>query len=74
MAAANSPDLNTIEFVWQVMKKKIQEVHPTTLNDMKSCIQEVWDSLSPEELHEMVSSMPRRIRAVIDKKGDFAQY
>ena len=28
---SNSPDLDIMEFVWQVMKKKFQEVHPRTI-------------------------------------------
>ena len=71
---ANSPDLNIIEFVWQLMKRCIQEAHPKTLDELKTVISAVWHSFTPEKLLSMVESMPRRIQAVINAKGDATHY
>ena len=65
----NSPDLNIIEFVWQKMKTRVQQVHLKTL-ELKAVLREVWASITQNELEEMVESMPRRIHEVIAKKGD----
>ena len=61
----NSPDLNIIEFVWQKMKTRVQQVHLKTLEELKAVLREVWASFTQNELEEMVESMPRRIHEVI---------
>ena len=61
----NSPDLNIIEFVWQKMKTRVQQVHLKTLEELKAVLHEVWASFTQNELEEMVESMPRRIHEVI---------
>ena len=70
----NSPDLNIIEFVWQKMKTRVQQVHLKTLEELKAVLCEVWASFTQNELEEMVESMPRRIHEVIAKKGDAMKY
>ena len=70
----NSPDLNIIEFVWQKMKTRVQQVHLKTLEELKAVLREVWASFTQNELEEMVESMPRRIHEVIAKKGDAMKY
>ena len=70
----NSPDLNIIEFVWQKMKTRVQQVHLKTLEELKAVSREVWASFTQNELEEMVESMPRRIHEVIAKKGDATKY
>ena len=70
----SSPDLNIIEFVWQKMKTRVQQVHLKTLEELKAVLCEVWASFIQNELEEMVESMPRRIHEVIAKKGDATKY
>ena len=70
----NSPDLNIIEFVWQKMKTRVQQVHLKTLEELKAVLREVWASFTKNELEEMVESMPRRIHEVIAKKGDATKF
>ena len=50
----NSPDLNIIEFVWQKMKTRVQQVHLKTLEELKAVLREVWASFTQNELEEMV--------------------
>ena len=71
---SNSPDLNIIEFVWQKMKTRVQQVHPRTLEELKAALLEVWGSFSHKEVEEMVESVSRRIPEVIIKKGDATKY
>ncbi len=57
---ANSPDLN-----------------PTRLNnadDLKAAIKETWASIPPQQCHKLITSMPRRIEAVIKAKGAPTKY
>ena len=72
--SCNSPDLNIIEFVWQKMKTRVQQVHLKTLEEFKAVLREIWASFTQNELEEMVESMPRRIHEIIAKKGDTTKY
>uniref|UniRef100_A0A8C1G7M4 Tc1-like transposase DDE domain-containing protein n=1 Tax=Cyprinus carpio TaxID=7962 RepID=A0A8C1G7M4_CYPCA len=51
---ANSPDLNPIENMW---------------NELKATVKETWASRPPQQCHKLITSMPRRIEAVIKAKG-----
>ena len=51
--SCNSPDLNIIEFVWQKMKTRVQQVHLKTLEELKAALREVWASFTQNELEEM---------------------
>ena len=72
--ASNSPDLNIMEFVWQVMKKRVQEVHPRTIEELKATLCQVWENFTAEKLDGIIISIPRRIQAVIRSKGDATTY
>ncbi len=56
---ANSPDLNPIENLWGIVKRKMIE----------ATIKATWASITPEQCHGLIASMPRRIDAVIHAKG-----
>ena len=56
------------------MKKRVPEVHPHTIEELKATLRHVWESLTPEKLDEMNSSIPRRIQAAIKSKGDATPY
>jgi transposase len=72
----NSPDLNPIENVWRVMKERIKarDVFLSTLQEMKTAVQEEWDRLKPEEWNKYIDSMPERIRQVKQRKGMQTEY
>jgi transposase len=64
-----SPDLNIIERVWAIMKRRLDDTHPENVEDLKNCIQVVWDNLSPALINSLVAEMPRRLIEVIQNKG-----
>ncbi len=65
----NSPDLNPIENLWGIAKKKMRNTRPNNADDLKSTIKATWASITPEQCHRLIVSMPRRIDAVIHAKG-----
>ena len=71
---ANSPDLNPIENVWNMLKKRVAKYHSHNLNQLRTAIKKVWYSLSPTIARNLVLSMPIRMQAVIDAKGDSIEY
>ncbi len=69
---ANSPDLNPIENLWAIVKRKIRDTRPNNTDD--PALKATWASITPEQCHRLIASMPRRIDAVIHAKGGPAKY
>lgn len=71
---ANSPDLNPIENLWDIVKTKLRDARPNTLDELKAAIEASWASITPQQCHRLIASMPRRIEAVISAKGFLTKY
>ncbi|KAF2885323.1 hypothetical protein ILUMI_20855 [Ignelater luminosus] len=71
---SSSPDLSSIETLWNRMKKKLREHPARTLNDLKRRLQKIWDSFVPDECKALVDTMPSRIEAVLKHKGSATQW
>ena len=67
---ANSPDLNIIEEVWNIMNRRMKSSRPTSHVELKGLIANTWSSIQVQELESLAASMPKRIAAVIRAKGD----
>ncbi len=65
---ANSPDLNPIENLWGIVKRKMRDTRPNNTDEMKAAVKETWASIPPQQCHKLIISMPRRIEAVIKAK------
>ncbi len=65
---ANSPDLNPIENLWGIVKRKMRDTRPNTADDLKASIKATWASITAEQCHRLIVSMPRCIDAVIHAK------
>ncbi len=66
---ANSPDLNPIENLWGIVKRKMRDTRPNNADELKATVKETWASIPPQQCHKLITSMPRRIEAVIKAKG-----
>ncbi len=71
---ANSPDLNPIENLWGILKRKMRDTRPNNADDLKATIKVTLASITPEQCHRLIASMPRRIDAVIQAKGGPTNY
>ncbi len=71
---ANSPDLNPIENLWDIVKRKIRDTRPNNGDDLKAALKATWAFITPEQCHRLIDSMPRRIDAVIHAKGGPTKY
>lgn len=71
---ANSPDLNPIENVWSMMKKKLQDLDTSSVAKLKQAVVQVWGELSPTYLEKLADSVPRRLESVIKRKGNSTKY
>lgn len=72
----NSPDMNPIENVWELMKREISKATVTTKQELIEKLIDVWHR--NEHLQEVVKScaesMPQRIAALIAAKGGHTKY
>ena len=71
---ANLPDLNPIENLWGIVKRKMRNTRPHNTDELKSAIKSTWASITPQECHRLIMSMPRRIDAVIRARGGPTKY
>ena len=71
----NSPDLNVIEHVWNVLQESVFiEPKPKTRDELITRVREKWFSLTPEYLSNLVHSFPNRITQTINNEGGNTNY
>ncbi len=66
-----SPDLNPIEHLWDVVEREIRimDVQLTNLQQLCDAIMSIWNKISEKCFQHLVESMPRIIKAVLKAKG-----
>ncbi len=69
-----APDLNPIENLWGIVKRKMRDTRPNNADDLKATVKETWASIPPQQCHKLTTSMPRLIEAVIKAKGAPTKY
>ena len=68
----NSPDINPIENLWSILKDKISKMENVPkIEDLISQLHKAWMEIDPIILENLVSSMPSRIKSVLDRNGDY---
>ncbi|GBN13911.1 Transposable element Tcb1 transposase [Araneus ventricosus] len=67
---AASPDLSPIENIWRILKWNMAQRRPAIYNSYKIICGRNGKKISSATLSRLVSSMPKRLTAVIRRKGD----
>lgn len=70
---ANSPDFNIIEMIWAIIKRRIDQVMPKNIDELKSVILEVWENLDMETINGLIDDFPRRCLLALKNKGENIQ-
>ncbi|KAI2657429.1 Transposable element Tc1 transposase [Labeo rohita] len=52
-----------------IVKRKMRNKRPKYSDELKATVKETWASIPPQQYHRLITSMPRRIEAVIKAKG-----
>jgi transposase len=71
---SNSPDLNPVENVWALLKKKISKINTKTTEEFVEIIKQSWDNIKKESIDNIINSMPSRIDKIIANDGDLIDY
>ena len=69
-----SPDLNPIEQIWELLDRQLQKSAKTSATNIWNNLQTAWNSISKETLRKYIFSMRRRCQAVINAKGGHTKY
>ncbi len=67
---ACSPDLSPIEYIWRIIKRKICQRWPRTLQQLETYIRQEWDQIPTPKLQKLITLMPRRLQPVLKSRGD----
>jgi transposase len=72
---AHSPDLNPIEHLWDILKRKVRALpQARNTNELWERVQDAWNSITAGECKNLVDSMPRRLAALRKAKGGSTGY
>ncbi|GFU62139.1 transposable element Tcb2 transposase [Trichonephila clavipes] len=73
---ACSPDLNPIEPVWDMLRRRIaaQPRPPATVRVMEIALLEEWNSIPQSLIDNLIASMANRCAAVLAVRGDHTPY
>ncbi len=69
-----SPNLNPTEHMWGILKRKVEKHHLSNIQQLRDVIMEEWKRMPATSCAALVNSMPRRIKAVLDKNGAPTKY
>ena len=70
----NSPDLNPIENVWSYIDWQVQRRGEGTFEAFKAAVREELANIPKRMLHNLVKSMGKRMKLVIEKGGQRIKY
>ncbi len=64
---ACSPYLSPIDNIWCIIKLKICQRRPQTLQQLETYIRQEWDQIPTPKLQKPITSMPRRLKTVLKR-------
>lgn len=66
---AQSPDLNPIEAIWNILKQRIRRRTWRSLEELKMILQEEWSKITMQEVRARILEMPARCKSLIKTGG-----
>ena len=69
-----SPDLNPIENLWSILKRKIKKGDYTNKDKMKSLLVDAWNTIPQQVIRNLITTLPQRIKKVVENNGGMIDY
>lgn len=66
----NSPDLNPIEILWAILKKRVSFDNPKTQQELIASIKKSWSEIPQSLIDKLCSSFEGRLRVCLENDGD----
>ena len=71
---SNSPDLNPIENLWNIVKTNVEKRLPKNRGDLGQFMKEEWERIPDTVLINLINSMQTRCELVIERNGERIPY
>ncbi len=69
-----SPDLNPIEHLSGILKRKAEERKVSSIHQLCDVVMEEWKRTPVATCEALVNSMPKRVKAVLEHNGGNTKY
>lgn len=69
-----SPDLNPIEHLWGLLKWKVKVRKVSNIHQLRDVVMEGWKRIPVATCEALVTSMPKRVKAVLKNNGGHTKY
>ena len=66
---AQSPDLNPVEAVWNILKQRVRRRQWQNLKELRDVILDEWGRITIDEIRARIKEMPWRCRQVVATGG-----
>ncbi|GFU05559.1 transposable element Tcb1 transposase [Trichonephila clavipes] len=70
--SALSLNLSPIEYIWDHLGRRVG--HPTSLNELETRLQQIWNEMSQDIIQNLHALMPDRISSSIRTRGGSTGY
>jgi len=70
----NSPDLNPIENLWNIVKTNVERRKPRNCKELEQFMTEVWDNIPNFVLINLIDSIKHRCKLIIENNSDRIPY
>ncbi len=69
-----SPDLNPIEHLWGILKRKVEEFKVSNIHQLHDVVVEEWKRTPVATCEALVNSMPKGVEVVLENNGGHTKY
>lgn len=73
---ANSPDLNPIEHMWDLLKRTVRQTNQPVHNESQliNVLKTSWEQIPLDTVRHLIQNMPSRLQECAQKRGGHTRY